>query len=343
VAGARQSKASHRREREARESVTHERVTLIAAGVLVAVAILVGAGVVWGLILPPRAHIVTVGDKSFNASDMVKYATFLVAGNSTSQDDPITTAINLVKHDETLLQAGAADAGTISDDDITKAIRKRIGVPEDATAEAYADQYKSFLSETAIDKPTFERMVRAQVIGERVGAKFLPEIGEAGQQFHVMGVGSRDRAKIQALRDAVSAGGDFVAKATELGIVPAGQTPDFGWILPPYTGFLKDVGVEKLQAGQMTEISERNFQFELYRMAERDEKRTYTEEQKKTLANRKVDAWILQQADKVKVTEDVSDGERKWILKRVTANAQKIAEARQKAAPKATVTFPGKK
>ena len=37
------------------------------------------------------------------------------------------------------------------------------------------------------------------------------------------------------------------------------------------------------------------------------------------------DFVVVINADKVKVTEDVSDGERKWITKRVVANAQAIA------------------
>ena len=264
MAGARQSKASHRREREARESVTHERVTLIAAGVLVAVAVIVAVGVVWGLILPPRAHIITVGNATYNAADVEKYAMFLVAGNSTSQDDPVTAAVALIKHDETLLQAGAADAGEITQDDVNKAIRKRIGLSADMSNEEFAKSYAVFLENVHLEKALFERLVRAGIIGERVGAKrFAAEIGDAGPQFHVMGVASRDQAKVKALREAVAGGADFVGKAKEMGLVPPNETPDIGWILTPYTGFLKGVGIENLKAGEMTEVLERNFQFEV--------------------------------------------------------------------------------
>ena len=76
MAGARQSKASHRRERESRESRQQERITLISIGVLVAVAIIAATGVVWGIVLPPRATVLTVGSESFSASDATSRAIF---------------------------------------------------------------------------------------------------------------------------------------------------------------------------------------------------------------------------------------------------------------------------
>ena len=125
MAGARQSKASHRREREARESVTHERITLISAGVLVAVAVIVAAGVVWGLVLPPRAHIVTVGNASYNAGDLVPYATMLIAGNAQTTDEPVDAALKMLKNTETLLQAGIPVVGEPTADELKAGIKDR--------------------------------------------------------------------------------------------------------------------------------------------------------------------------------------------------------------------------
>ena len=148
MAGARQSKASHRREREARESVTHERVTLIALGVLVAVAIIVAIGVVWGLILPPRAHVLTVGNTEFNARAVADRAIFLTSGIGSSQptaDDPVSGAVEMLRRQEILLQIGAPQVGEITADDITAGIRKSLGVTPDVTAEAFQTQYRGFL------------------------------------------------------------------------------------------------------------------------------------------------------------------------------------------------------
>mgnify|MGYP003335371967 CR=1 FL=1 len=78
--------------------INDERITLISAGVLVAVAVIVAAGVVWGLVLPPRAHIVTVGNASYNAGDLVPYATMLIAGNAQTTDEPVDAALKMLKN-----------------------------------------------------------------------------------------------------------------------------------------------------------------------------------------------------------------------------------------------------
>ena len=345
MAGSRQSKAPskavHRRDQQARDAQTGERVTLIALGILLAVAILVGVGVVWGIVLPPRAHVLTVGSEEFTAADAEKRATFLVAGNSSLTDDPATAAVNMIKRDETLLQAGASEVGEITADDTTKATKKRIGVPDDADAATFTASYKTFLAGTNLDQTTFERLVRAQVISERLGAKLQAAAGDSGPQIHFQAVTSPDRTKLQQLRDAVAGGADFVSTAISVGLATSPQNVDYGWSLPPTVGYLKDtVQLDKLQAGQMTEVLAREnaFQYSLYRMAEREDKRVYTDAQKIELGAQLVGGWIIeQQKGTVKVAEDISDGERRWILKRVTAAAQKIAEDRAKA--RATPTF----
>lgn len=331
MAGARQqSKASHRREREARESRQQERVTLISIGVLVAVAIIAGAGVIWGIILPPRANVLTVGTESFTAQDAKTRAIFLIAGNDTSTD-PVAAALDMLKRESILLQAGAPQVGEITADDLTKAGRERLGVPAETSQEDYRKQLDEFLKISRIDQATFDRIVRAEVVADRLGKTYAEAIGTAGLQYHLMGVSGRDQNKVKELRDAVLKGADLPTKALELGLVTSKETADLGWSLPPVNPYLRDtVKVDSLQAGQASDIQEQNFAYEFFFMAERDEKRAYTDEQKRQLEDRKVDEWATQQQEQLKVTEDVSTGERRWILAGVTKEAAKIAEERAK-------------
>lgn len=333
----RPSGVAHRRDQQARDAATQERVTLIALGVLAAVAVLVGAGVVWGIILPPRAHVVTVGNKSFNAQDVETRAEFMVVGHSSAPDDPVTLAVTLLTRDETMLQAGPAEVGEVTADDVTQAIRKQLA--PDAPDADFVKAYATFLKASNIDKPTYERMIRAQVIEERLTTKFRGGISDAGPQLHFAGVSSRDQLKLKQFRDVVIGGADFLTTAISMGFAKLPADVDFGWQLPPDSGFLKDVvHVNDVPVGATTEVAPREggLQFDVYRMIERNEKQTYTDEQKQVLAARQVDAWIAQQREKVKVTEDLSDGERAWILGRVVKAAQRFAEQ----SPNATAVGP---
>jgi len=334
VAGG-QSKASHRREIQAQADATQERITLIAIGVLVAVAVLVAAGVVWGVILPPRAHVITVGDRQFNAGAVAERAEFMLRAAPTGQTDPIEDALTMIRRHETLLQAGAADVGEITADDLEKAAWTRMNLPPESSKEEFVAAYQAYLRNNHIDKATLDRMLSAQIVYDRMAKKVQPEVGESGLQLHVQAVASRDQNKMKQFRDAGAGGADFAATAMSMGLVQKPESVDLGWILPPESGYLKDtVKIEGLQAGQLTDVVAREggLQFEVYRMAERDEKRAYTDGDKVTLSNRKVDAWIAAQADRVKISLDLSDGERKWITDRLTKTARTIAEEQAKAA-----------
>lgn len=335
MAGAGQSKASHRRELQSRADATQERVTLIALGVLAAVVVLIIAGVIWGVVLPPRAHVLTVGDAKFNAGQVEKRAEFIMRADPQGEANPVDAALNMLRRHETLLQAGAAEAGEITADDLEKAIWTQIKLPPESSKEEYAKAYENYLRTNNVDKATFDRMMRADVIYKRLSVKVLPQVGENGTQLHLLAVVSRDQNKLKQFRDSVAGGADFAAKAIELGIVQKPESVDLGWHLPPSSGFLKDAKLDQLQARQMTEVVTRDggLQFEIYRVAEREDKRAYTDEQKTTLSNLKTDEWIAAQADKVKITEDLSDGERAWITDRLTKAARKIAEEQAKAGP----------
>ena len=327
MAGARQSKASHRRDVLAREATRQERITLGALGVLAAVAIIVAAGVVWGVILPRRAHIITVGTETFDAAAVAKRAELLVASGSQSQDDPVTAAVAEIRRDETLLQAAPAEVGDVSADDVQKEIRKRLGMADNATAAEYSTTYQEYLKRGGLERTSFERRMRAVILSDRLAAKFIASLGDGGPQYHLQGVSSSDENKVKQFREAVAGGADFMAKATEMGLSTDKRSADFDWLLPPTSGILKDIAhIDTVPAGQMTEVLQDNLMYFVFRVAERDEKRAYTDVQKTFLGNQRVTEWIDQQKDKVKVTQDISDSERTWILKRVLAAVQRMRE-----------------
>ncbi len=355
MAGARQSKASSRRERDAHDAAAQQRITLIAIGVLVAVAIIAAAGVVWGVILPPRAHLITVGDRSYNAGTVARISEFLLVGGTRSSDDAVTVAIKEIKREETLLQVGAAEVGEITADDMKQALRKRLGTVTDVSDEDFAKAYAAFLKGAPVDQPMFERMVRSQVIADRLAERFAAEIGDDGLQLHLLGVTSRDQNKLRTFREAVAGGADFFTTAVTQGLTQTAAAADLDWQLPPVTGPLHDSAhIADLQAGVTTEVLERPgaFQYDVYQLAERDEHRPYTDDQKKTLADQRVDDWVTEHQDRVTVTEDISVRERNWVLKEVASEAQRILERNSASAaganlagapPGITVEQPGAK
>lgn len=329
MAGARQSKAYHRRQQQAQEHAQQRRITLAALGVLLAVVILLGVGVVLTVVLPPRAHVLTVGDRTFTAQDVAQRAEFAVlGGDQAALNSPATAAIDAMIRDETVLQAGAALVAPVTDDDLREAIRTSIGVaadlPQDVFATTYQSTYQAFLRSAPLSQAVLERMVRAQVLDDRLVEHFRSGLPAAGPQFQVQRVQSADRSKLQALHDAVVGGAEFSAQAVELGLAKAAAAAEPAWLLAEDLGELKDA-VTALAAGGVSDVSplDGGAGFVVVRMAARDELRAYGDAERARLARRQLDGWIEQQRETLHVREDLSGGEQSWIVKRVQRAAQR--------------------
>lgn len=150
---AREQRQHEREERAARRRRTHgpegdrqqNLIYLAAGGILALVILVVVVGVVMTVILPPRAHVLTVGDADFSASDIADRAKYLVtSGSGDAQQDPANTAIDSLIGQEILFQVGAPMVAEVTDQEVRDAIAQQLGlsVPQ--------------LEETATPEPTPE-------------------------------------------------------------------------------------------------------------------------------------------------------------------------------------------
>lgn len=115
------------------------------AAILAVVLVLVGVGVVLTVILPPRAHVLTVGTSEFTAREVADRAIYLVSsGNGNAQQDPATEGMESLIGESILFQVGAGLVEDVTDEDVQDAIAQRLGLnprnPEpEATPEATAE------------------------------------------------------------------------------------------------------------------------------------------------------------------------------------------------------------
>lgn len=327
MGGARQSKAYHRREEQAREQRIAQRVLLVAAGVLIAAAIVVAIGIVVTIVLPPRAHVLTVGNRSFTARDVAHRAEFaLIGGDSTVLSDPATNTVTALTREETLLQVGATLVDPVTDDDLKAEIRSRLGIADSATAEQFAEGYQSFLRGIPISQAAFERLSRAQLIQDRLLAKFTAEVAASGLQYHLEAVQAASKSTMQTFHDAVVNGGDFGMEAVALHLVKAPGDVDLGWALPENLGEVSDA-VKALQAGGFTDVLpiQSGTAYAIFRLVETQDDRPYDDTQRATLANAQLNTWMDQQRDPLHVSVDLSKREQSWISARVQKASKQTA------------------
>lgn len=144
MAGSPVTRRESRRDRTSHEDRQQQLIYLGAAAIVIAVLVIVAIGVVMTVVLPPRAHVLTVGDRDFSASDVADRAIYLVASNSqAAQQDPATEGMESLIGQEVLFQVGAERVGEVTDQEVQDAIAQRLGLsvppPPDAAPAATED------------------------------------------------------------------------------------------------------------------------------------------------------------------------------------------------------------
>ena len=125
----RTSERQSRRDREASEERQQRLIYLGAVGVLAVVALVVAFGIFWTRYLPPRAHILTIEDQSYNASAVADRGKFLITFEG--QDDLLgnvaSAAIDVLIFEETLRLRGPALVGPVTQPQIDAQVQELLG------------------------------------------------------------------------------------------------------------------------------------------------------------------------------------------------------------------------
>ena len=164
MAGSPADRRISRRDRASHDDRQQRLIYLGAGGILLLVLLIVAVGVVMTVILPPRAHVLTVGDAEFSARDVADRAIYLVStGNGNAQQDPAGEAIDSLIGQEILFQVGAPLVAEVTDQDVKDAIARRLGLnvpaPQDAAAtatETPTETPTGTATETAVGSATAE-------------------------------------------------------------------------------------------------------------------------------------------------------------------------------------------
>ncbi|MDP2327445.1 MAG: hypothetical protein Q8M79_05100 [Dehalococcoidia bacterium] len=319
MAASRQSKAFHRREQQSQEERVRRLTYLGVGGVLALVAVIVVAGLIWGVWLPPREHVLTVGSRSFNAGRVADHAAYLArSGNGAAAADP-QVAIDALVRREILLQAGVAEVGEVTDADIRAEISKRLGMADTATDEQYAASLGDYLLATGVSRADLEAGVRVLVMEERLREKFKADLPESGDQLDLLRVATNDRSRAEAVRKAVLDGADLRDAAVTAGIYTDRSQAELGWFAPEALPERVRDAISALRVGSASDVLDDANQvgFEVYAITTRVATEPYQSAVLDQLAGLRFDEFVEAKREELGVTEDLSDSERTWILDQV--------------------------
>ena len=311
-----------RREREERDRRRERLVIYGVVGVLSVAVLVVLLGLYFTQYLPPRAHILTVGNAEYDASAVARRALYEMRFGDeglSGFDTAVDETLELIQNAEIVLARAPAIVGEVSDDDVRADLSVRLALPEEATDAEFAEGLAEMLRESRLSRDELNAIVRANILVGRLRDAFVDEYGEAAPQVLLSRIRVADEAAAEEISRQLGEGADFASLADERnsGGLPGG---DLGWLplaaLPPEARG----AVEGLEAGTVSAIVRDGPLYDVYLVRERDEARAIDEDQRESLGATGFLEWLEAEREHVEVVEDLSPGEERWILDRLISD-----------------------
>ena len=311
-----------RREREERDRRRERLVIYGVVGVLSVAVLVVLLGLYFTQYLPPRAHILTVGNAEYDASAVARRALYEMRFGDeglSGFDTAVDETLELIQNAEIVLARAPAIVGEASDDDVRADLSVRLALPEEATEAEFAEGLAEMLRESRLSRDELNAIVRANILVGRLRDVFVDEYGEAAPQVLLSRIRVADEAAAEEISRQLGDGADFASLADERnsGGAPGG---DLGWLpvaaLPPEARGT----IEGLEAGTVSAIVRDGPLYDVYLVRERDAARAIDEDQRESLGATRFFEWLEAEREQVEVVEDLSPGEERWILDRLISD-----------------------
>jgi hypothetical protein len=213
----------------------------VTAAVLIAAAAFIGIGYYVSVIQPRHRTVMEVDGVKVSYSEMKRRMAFEYFSNPGLQNQQSIFSIPQIAYrntlDElTLITRAEPDLGvTLTDEEFQAQLRSRIGVAATASGQEFSDAYKRALESSHLKREEFERQVRADALGDKVGNKLFESKPAAVPQAKIEVIAVQDQATAQQAIDRIKAGEPFADVAKALSQESEAQT----------TGGVKDFNFDK--------------------------------------------------------------------------------------------------
>lgn len=305
-----------RRERDRRARRNERLVVAAAASVLAIAALVVLAGVFLTQYRPPRAHVLSVGDRDYDAGAVARRAIYeMIYGDAVSAiDAAVPDTLRRLEDDEVLRSRAPLVVGSAGWIEVRGELLGRLGLDG---LDGFLDRYAVLLRASGLRREEMEEMVLAQILERRLREAFAASLGDGGGQALLSRIRLADAAAAgDARRLAVADGADFGAVAAERASAQA-VGPDLGWRLLAALSPAARAALEPLAAGEISAVVRDGPFHDVYLVRERDDERPLDDAQREEIAGRRFEAWLAAERGKVEAALDLSAGEERWILDRV--------------------------
>ena len=321
-----QSVAATRRAARAAEERRQRLILLGALGGLAAVAAVILAGLYVTQYRAPRAHVLTVGGRDYDAAAVARRANYYVLFEGglgqVGVSGVAAKAVALLVDEQALREGAPATVGAVSDDDVEGALAERFGLEGLGDADSrqqFAEALQTAIRSSGLSRDEYFDLTRVGLLRERLSDGFRDEMGAAAPQLRLERIRLAVADDAERVRALALEGDDFAALVAEHSTDTEHRDDggDLGWLALELLDPRVREAVAELGPGDVAPVVASGLFFDLYRVSERDERRELEEEQIALLVDRRLGAWLESQRTAVAAERDLSRGEGGWITDRV--------------------------
>lgn len=316
-----------------------------AAVIVVAIA-LVGFGYYFSVIKPRNRTVLEADGVKVSYTAMVRRMEYEYFTSSVFQQQPSAlpeaTYLNLL-NELTLVQRAESDLGvTLTPEEADLALRRKVGVAQDADGATFTDRYRTALKASGLTDAEYRRLSRAEALETKVRDKLQLDAPASVPQARLEVIQVTDEGRAREAIDRINGGEDFgaVARAlsTEADVETTGGVKDFA----PEGSFnaVYDSYAFSSEVGTLSDppLSGPGGTFYIVRVAARED-RPLTDDQKPAYVSKAYAQWLSSTQEMMNVQRDWEPDAQADALIKVLKNSD-IARAPQQQQPLVLPTQP---
>jgi hypothetical protein len=310
-AAAPKSKASGRARNTARHhSPLHldseQRARYLLMGGVIAVLLIaaafVGFGYWYSVVKPRNRTVLQVDDIKVSYSAMKRRMGYEFFQNTRYQSQqgaqslPLGAYQALVDELTEISRAENSLGVTVDQSEFDSKLRARVGVADGADQRSFADGLRTQLQTTGLHEDEYRRLIRAQLIDQKIIDKYRSELPASMTQAKVQVISNQDQTKVQEAINRINAGEDMgdVAKDTSQDAdASTGGIKEYapqGTLNAAYDGYAYTADVGSL-SGVLTGGNSKTTLYYVVKLLDRSDQ-PVTDQEKPTLANNKKQEWL---------------------------------------------------
>lgn len=305
---------------------------LLAVIIVLALAAVPAYGYYDTYLAPLQVPMVRVNNTVISMGDYVERLRYLSVENKLAgttidyASDPFRLLSDL-RDGELLVQAAPRVGVRITNDEITQAIKAKLGVlpkegeqvaPEEVERH-FQEAYKQYLAQVNLTDQKFRRVVLESLLRQRVRESLSDRTPAVAEQVHVLGLKVEDGQQAAALRERVLKNEDFAALARDnsTDAETRDNRGDMGWLPRRALPGVLDEAVFAAKPGEVTEPLLQDRGYWVLKLLERQEARQVEGKAREKLKDRALTDW-LEEERKASRAETYFDSDRyDYVIRKV--------------------------